>query len=228
MDLHRRMNLSQARTEAVEAYLASAPVRGLHLGAGSHVLPGWFNTDIRPASREIHFLDSTARFPFPDGVFDHVFSEHHIEHVTWDRAQVMLAECLRVLRPGGVLRIATPSLEAIAALVTATPTPAQQHYVDVMSERHLRTNLPAGVAGVVNNTFLSWGHQFIYDRPTLLAALADAGFTTPVFTAPGVSEHEHLRGIEGHAAVIGDAEVNALETMVVEATRPEPGIADGS
>lgn len=48
----------------------------------------------------------TAPFPYPDGRFDVVFSKSVIEH--FERPGRFLAECRRVLRPGGRLIVLTP------------------------------------------------------------------------------------------------------------------------
>jgi predicted SAM-dependent methyltransferase len=219
VDLHRRLTWSQARTAAFEQYLASATVPKLQLGAGTHALPGWFNTDLQPSPPDVYFLDSISKFPFADATFDYILSEHHLEHVPWDRAQFMLSECHRVLRPGGRIRIATPSLESLVSLITAEPNSLQQRYIEFMSQSFLQPSMPAGAAGVLNNAFVSWGHQFLYDRPTLLQSLAANGFVDPEFTMPGQSRHEHLCGVEGHGDFIGDESMNRFETMVVEAIR---------
>jgi SAM-dependent methyltransferase len=205
--------------QAIELYLREHPVRKLQIGAGANVLAGWLNTDLRPSGPEICFLDATVRFPFPDGVFDYVLSEHQLEHISFERGRFMLAECRRVLRPGGRIRIATPSLEVLAGLITEQPTEAQRRYVEFISAGYLASDLPPGVAGVVNNAFRNWGHQFLYDRATLAAALTDAGFDEVVFTVPGQSEHEHFRGVEGHGDFLGEEEINRFETMVAEARR---------
>lgn len=208
------------RAQAIERYLAEHQVRKLQIGCGSNLLAGWLNTDLRPASSEVCFLDAGVRFPFADETFDYVLSEHQLEHIPWDRGRSMLHECWRVLRPGGLIRIATPSLEVLAGLVTEQPSEAQRRYVEFISASYLGPGLPAGVAGVINNAFRAWGHQFLYDRPTLRAGLAEAGFEDVVFTVPGQSEHEHFRGVEGHGDFLGDEDTNAFETMVVEARRP--------
>lgn len=46
------------------------------------------------------------RFPFTDAQFDHLFHTEVLEHV-WDSAN-FLAECLRVLKPGGTLFFSVP------------------------------------------------------------------------------------------------------------------------
>ncbi len=51
-------------------------------------------------------LDAQA-FPFPDASFDFVFSKSVVEHL--HRPEAMIAECLRVLKPGGTAVIMTPS-----------------------------------------------------------------------------------------------------------------------
>lgn len=218
--LHKRLGWSRARTEAIQRYLGSHGVPKLHLGAGTNVLEGWFNTDLSPSSPEVFFLDSTLRFPFEDATFRYVFSEHHIEHLDYEEGLFTLRECLRVLAPGGVLRLATPSLETLADLVAAEPTGPQERYIRFMSERFIDLRSPPNAAGVVNNAFKNWGHRFLYDRPTLLSSLREAGFVKPSFVSPGESGQGFLRGIEGHGRFIGDEDINRFETMVVEARRP--------
>ncbi len=53
-----------------------------------------------------------SRLPFRDGVFDLVFSHSVIEHVT--QAEAYLAECRRVLRPGGSLYLSTAPYLSLA------------------------------------------------------------------------------------------------------------------
>jgi hypothetical protein len=59
----------------IRDYLESHSVRKLQLGAGGNDPIGWLNTDIVPTRDEV-YLDATQRYPFPDGSFQYVFSEH--------------------------------------------------------------------------------------------------------------------------------------------------------
>jgi predicted SAM-dependent methyltransferase len=158
------------------------------------------------------------RFPLPDASFDFVFSEHMIEHLTYAEGQAGLRECFRVLRPGGSIRIATPSLQRLAALYGAEPTDVQRRYVDWAVET-LEPEVDVRFPGVVvNNFFRSWGHRFIYDPETLRHALTTAGFVDVEERSVGESSRPELTGLERHLAE--HPELNQYETFVLEARRP--------
>ena len=54
--------------------------------------------------------------PLPDSSVDFIFSSHMLHHLYRDEALKLLREALRVLKPGGTIRIAVPDLELIMAL----------------------------------------------------------------------------------------------------------------
>lgn len=60
------------------------------------------------------------RYPFPDGSFDAVFLKSVIEHV-WDPGH-MLAEILRILRPGGRIIVLTPDFSSCVREFYEDPT----------------------------------------------------------------------------------------------------------
>jgi SAM-dependent methyltransferase len=67
------------------------------------------------AFRALRYLDLTRPFPFPDSSVEAIYSSHVFEHLHPDVAELCLRECRRVLRPGGILRIAVPDLDNIVA-----------------------------------------------------------------------------------------------------------------
>jgi predicted SAM-dependent methyltransferase len=222
----QRLAWQKSRAVIIDNYLETEETPRLQIGTGDNVLCGWLNTDVRPLLETIVFLDATTTFPFADGAFDYVFSEHVIEHISYLEARFMLGECLRVLRPEGRLRIATPSLENILGLCPESTTDVQQRYVQWVTDRYLPDLGEYLGAAVVNNMFRGFGHQFLFDRRTLEVALRKSGFVDIVACSPGQSDHSVLQGIEGHGRVIGE-DFNRLETMVLEARRPGPGVASG-
>lgn len=65
------------------------------------------------AFRRIAYLDLTRPFPFGDGSIDAVLASHVLEHLTVGEAERCVGEIRRVLRPGGVVRIAVPDLDVV-------------------------------------------------------------------------------------------------------------------
>jgi predicted SAM-dependent methyltransferase len=64
------------------------------------------------------FLHHNLKYgvPLPDCSADFVFTSHSLHHLYRDQARALLADALRVLRPGGTIRVAVPNLEYIVSL----------------------------------------------------------------------------------------------------------------
>ena len=60
-------------------------------------------------NRFVHH-DLAHSLPFPDACADVVYSSHFLEHLFRDQAVRVLRESLRILRPGGILRVCVPDL----------------------------------------------------------------------------------------------------------------------
>lgn len=161
--------------QAIGQYLRSHPVRKLQLGAGGNDPTGWLNSDIEPGEKEV-YLDATSRYPFPDGSFQYVFSEHMIEHVSWEAGIMMLRECYRVLVKGGKLRIVTPNLAKFIQLLDGNLDADAQRFIDAKFRIGGVPITPTPGAYILNRQFREWGHQFLYDPPTLRKSLELAGF----------------------------------------------------
>lgn len=207
-----------APNSIAKRYLATARVRKLQLGAGATTLRGWLGSDIAPLNAETMYLDATRPFPFADGTFDYVYSEHMIEHVPWHDGLTMLKECHRVLKPSGALRVATPDMAVMVGLL-ADRSELAARYVAWISEMAFKDLPIRGPAFAVNCAFNGWGHEFLYDAETLEATMRLAGFTATRRCVPGESEDPHLSNLESHGANVGAREMADFETMVVEARR---------
>jgi predicted SAM-dependent methyltransferase len=210
------------RRSVVDAYFAKHLVRKLHLGTGpDFLLDGWLASDLNPHyDRGIVYLDATQPFPFEDRAFEYVFSEHQIEHLTYPEGLFMLRECLRVLKPGGKLRLATPDLRVYLDLFARDLTDQQKRYIRYHMDKFLPGVGLYHPALVLNNEARNWGHRFLYDATTLEDALKKAGFVSLKRCASGESDDPNLKGIEFHGKVVKNEEMNAFETMVFEAQRP--------
>lgn len=94
----------------------SAPPRLLNLGCGHRLHPAWVNADLVAQCPGVMVIDVSRGLPFPDAHFDTVYHAAMLEHLRREEVPAFLRECHRVLKPGGVLRIAVPDLETICRL----------------------------------------------------------------------------------------------------------------
>jgi len=201
----------------IKAYLATQSVHRLEIGAGSEDKAGWLNTDIDPNAKEA-FLDAAKPFPLPDSSMHYVHSEHVIEHLSYEGGLVMLKESFRVLDHGGRVRIATPSLNKVVALLDGPQSPEAVEYLAGKATWHHypKTADPAGF--LVNHEMREFGHQFLYTAKQLRARLEEAGFTNIKEFAPGQSDDPGLRNVEVRTKQ-DIAKFNAYETFILEGVK---------
>ena len=188
------------------------------MGCGPHRLDGWLNADVDTRNGAV-YTDATRPLPFPSGTFECIFSEHMIEHIPVGAAQRFIAECARVLRPGGVLRIATPDMAFLFALWDSKDSRMTEPYI-LNAATHFR-GYPrlANKCTTINNFFYNWGHCFIYDEQTLVHLMTASDLQRIERVKVGESRIAALQGIEKHGLSISH-EFNQLETMVLEGTKP--------
>ena len=70
--------------------------------------------DQSASSEEVRFHDLRTPLPFPDNYADAIYCSHFLEHLDVKKADKFLSECLRCLKPGGVLRVVVPDFERMA------------------------------------------------------------------------------------------------------------------
>jgi predicted SAM-dependent methyltransferase len=216
----RHRQWKRQRLAAIQAYMRATNERKLHIGCGPMILEGWLNTDMTPLrERGVIYLDITEPLPLPDGSFDYVYSEHLIEHVSLPAGIDHMKECNRILKRGGIMRIATPDLQFLLDYFAGRPlTPVQQGFLDeIIHEFHPGLGLRSP-AILLNEFVREWGHQFIYDRDVLRQAMELAGFGEVISCNVKESRHPPLDGLERHGTAISDA-YNVLQTMVLEGTK---------
>jgi len=115
------------------------------------------------------FADMTDRLPLPDAVADYVICQEGIEHVP-DQLR-LLAELNRVLKPGGVLLLSTPSISHMRARLSW-----------LLFESDSWRRMPPTVLDSVNvadaaSGRIYFGHLFLVGAHRLTTLAAIAGFT---------------------------------------------------
>jgi len=139
--------------------------------------------------------------PWPDQSFDAVYHSHFLEHIPRESAPELLGECLRVLKPGGILRVSVPDLhhyirlytKSFEALSRGDEEALSQHEQAVagMYDQFVRreaTGLKEQtnpvvrlIERIVRPTPEKTGerHQWMYDEHTLVRLLCETGFSRP-------------------------------------------------
>lgn len=85
----------------------------LNFGCGTVFDSRWENIDLVPASSEVTACNILAGLPYPDDTFEMAYSSHVLEHLTPNQAKTLLREVYRVIKPGGLIRLAVPDVEGI-------------------------------------------------------------------------------------------------------------------
>jgi SAM-dependent methyltransferase len=238
----------------------------LNLGSSTHVAPGWNNIDFswiirlgrhrrlaaglhrwgllsQPRFERIQQLDPDTivwnlrrGIPFPDGTFDVVYHSHLLEHIDRDAAPGFLRECLRVLRPGGLIRVVVPDLELLASEylqhvedfdrgdARANPSQAAEAIFDQMIVRtpkvraEQRPIVRLAEALLIGNTGRNGVlHRWMYDRLSLANLLSEVGYANVVrqsATSSGVDGWKAFR-LDTNA----DGSVYKPESLYMEGSR---------
>src|SRR5450432_493903 len=86
----------------------------LNLGCGDRFIESWINIDFISNSPYVRQHDLNTGIPIGDNSVDVVYHSHILEHFTKGKGEQLVKECFRVLKPGGIIRIAVPDLEQLA------------------------------------------------------------------------------------------------------------------
>jgi len=145
----------------------------VNVACGPQILDGFVNMDLLGPPPRI-LWDCRRSLPLADGGAAGIRVEQFVEHLDpREELPHFLRDCVRVLEPGGVLRIIVPDaarylqaycrldLDGFRELAVPDPFPA---------------DLPTRM-DVINHIFHQWGeHRWAYDFETLSLRLRTAGF----------------------------------------------------
>ena len=108
-----RVEAAQAFREGWRRLVSELGPRRLNLGAGDDSHAARWNLDIRRCAGTDVLADA-HQLPFADASLDEVLAQDLLEHFPGAETDALLAEWVRVLRPGGTLRVQTPDIRALA------------------------------------------------------------------------------------------------------------------
>ena len=127
----------------------------------------------------------------------------------------MLRESHRVMKKGGVIRLATPNIKFLLDLYLHPDGDLNRRYMEWAAEDG---GIPSQPVYVINRFHTSWGHQIVYDHETLSSLLVENGFSDVHLCEMSKSDIPELNDIEGHFLSM-PYEFCCLETMILEARK---------
>lgn len=92
----------------------------LHIGCGNKYIDGFIHIDIRKLPHVDHVAPADKLDMFEDNSVDLIYSSHLLEHLRAEELERTFKEWYRVLKAGGVLRIAVPDFEKVAEMYLKT------------------------------------------------------------------------------------------------------------
>lgn len=177
----------------------------------------FFCTDLNAdTTRDTYYLDITKKFNLPDNCLDFIFIEHGLEHVDIFGVINFISESYRVLKPNGVLRIASPSLDNWIKYYIINDDNTDfitTHSYNTFIDKNINLSFKSK-ALVLNNIMRNWGHTLILDYVTYKNILLDKCFKHVYQGQIHYSKFDLLNNIE-----IRNDRYNDLETLIIEAIK---------
>jgi len=141
----------------------------INVGCGKSQFNGWINIDGNFMNRPDMWLDVRDGLPFRNGSVKLIYSCHFFEHLYLGELRPLLAECKRILRPDGGMRIAVPNLQSA---IVAYQQKQNEWFSPFPQEFH-------SIGGRFFNEMLCGDqHRLMFDSGFLTEVLTDAGFKT--------------------------------------------------
>ena len=191
---YHRKGLARVRRRSL-----SRPAK-LNLGAGDLCKDGFLNVDLFPGGDLT--LDLRRGLPFESNCCELIFSEHFFEHIDYpEPISHLFRECLRVLRPGGVLSFSVPGTEWP---IVDYPLGPEAPYFVACREHAWHPNCTTRMEHI-NYHFRQHGqHLFAYDEETARKLLESVGFSS-------VAKRDYILGLDSERRRVGSLFMNSMK-----------------
>jgi len=139
----------------------------LHLGCGARYIPSFIHIDFADFPHIDYKCNINDLSMFNDNTVDLIYCSHALEYFDRQKALQVLKEWYRVLKEGGVLRIAVPDFEAIVKVYLKYKNLEQQGILGPLYGRMV-VKTPEGEKVLY--------HKTVYDFESLKKLLEFVGF----------------------------------------------------
>ncbi len=206
----------------LKAFFAQQKVDRLHVGCGNDgLLDGWCNVlyernqpygEIRRVKNALALNYNLLKpWPWPAGSVEYVAGAHFIEHLELADCLGFCKQALKVLKPGGYIRLSCPDLETYARNYIEKN---EAFYKNEEIVRACVTKLAATPSQIfaAKAYDCAGAHKWFHDFSSLKSVLERSGFTNV----------RKVGRVEGHVPDLDKIELaqREIETVYVEAQKP--------
>ena len=169
--------------------------QGLQYGCGLCAPEGWDNFDASPTLRigriplvgkwltrgranfpaSVRYGDVVKGIAGTQGRYDFVYCSHVLEHLSLEDFRIALRNTHRMLKPGGIFRFVLPDLRFYIEnyLASQEDDAAKQFLLKTHLGQETRKR---GVRGIVDCLLSNRDHRWMWDYPSIVPELSEAGF----------------------------------------------------
>jgi predicted SAM-dependent methyltransferase len=183
-----QITLAKAKRIISRPALPETKELNLHLGCGSINHPEFVNIDGLPAPH-IHYIRSLDNLSiFKDHSVDLIYSSHCLEHFSHKKTLQILTEWNRVLKRGGILRLAVPDFDVLMKVYQETGNDIKPILGVLMGGQDYKYNF----------------HMAAFNGQSLRDLLIEAGFSDVKEWNPGSSPMTTFKDCSTEKILVGD------------------------
>lgn len=149
----------------------------------------------------VRYFDLTKPLPFENNSVDGVYASHVWEHLYWDTAVFATSEAHRVLKPGGLIRLAVPNLKEMIAEYLNNSDPRAARTLQKRLLFHPDAPAKNSVYRLYQCYYSFHHHKVMYDPALMIDLLASAGFRNATERGPMESGIEEIGEVEREVRV---------------------------
>lgn len=146
----------------------------LEIGLGtSEKKEGFITSDINLATDFPY--DLRIGLPFPDASIDFIYSEHVLEHFSYNDLILLLQDCYRVIKENGIFRLVVPN-----AAIYLNAYSQKEKIDDDFQKKYCRYEFGLSYKSPIDYVnyifYMNGEHRHMFDPDSILVILSDIGF----------------------------------------------------
>jgi predicted SAM-dependent methyltransferase len=182
----------------------------LNVGCGPNAIAEFVNLDYNWLEGVDLVWDITRGIPFKAERFSGIYSEHCLEHLSYEQVNSILSDFFRLLKPLGMIRIVVPDAELYLEIYRKQKNGEHVTFPYGQTAHEIHAPIITSMM-VVNSIFRGHGHQYAYDYETLKVMLEAQGFC----------DIQRTSFREGRQTpLLVDSQSRACESLYIEAMKP--------